>query len=67
MLPWCNPPIASPYAVGSVVYSEACRGTVVAVGNDTVAIEWDDGKDKYGAITYPVEATCIRKAMPWET
>jgi hypothetical protein len=52
--------------VGQTVFSEQCRGTVVAVGNDTVAIEWDDGKDKYGAITYPVDATCIRKAMPWE-
>jgi hypothetical protein len=55
------------YAVGQTVFSEQYRGKVVAVGDNTVTIEWDGSAGKYGAITYPVDATCIRLAMPWET
>ena len=54
------------YAVGDTVYSDACRGTVVSVdaAEATMGIVWSDGDG--GAITYPIDATYLRKAMPWE-
>jgi len=70
MFPWGDTPAEIPgpdapaYAVGDAVYSGDCRGTVVSVDADTIAIVWSDGDG--GAIIYPVEASYLRKAMPWE-
>lgn len=70
MFPWGEPPAAPAYAVGDIVYSGNSRGTVVHVSTivaPLVSVEWDDGKDKYGAIIYPMNAPYLRKALPWET
>lgn len=71
MFPWGQPHSESvpPHAVGSKLYSGASRGTVVSVDADagTVSVEWDDGKGKYGPITYPADADYLRKALPWES
>lgn len=54
------------YAVGGNVYSGTCRGAVVSVdvANATMAVIWSDGDG--GKIIYPMDATYLRKAMPWE-
>lgn len=59
---------APAYAVGDAVKSGDEPGTVVAVDNaaGTFSVEWVSGRDKYGAIVYPVETTCLRKVFPWE-
>lgn len=53
------------YKTGDAVYSGDCRGTVVSVdaANTTISVVWSDGT---GAITYPADATYLRKAFPWE-
>ena len=72
MFPWSDAPAevlgpnAPSYAVGDAVYSGAERGTVVSVDAEqaTMGIVWEDSV--YGAITYPLDATYLRKALPWE-
>lgn len=67
VFPWSD--AQAPYVVGDTVYSGASRGTVVHVSDVVAAlisVEWDDGKEKYGAIIYPAGSTFIRKAFPWE-
>lgn len=71
MFPWCHSqafePQAEPaYAVGDTVCSGDCRGTVVTVDAEktTMGIVWSDG-DEY-PITYPMDASYLRKKMPWE-
>lgn len=65
MYPWGDAPAAFSFAVGDTVYSGECAGRVVSVDADaaTISVEWSDGD---GAITYPSDATYIRKKMPWE-
>ena len=67
MFPWRNalPPAetAATYAVGDIVRSESCSGTVVSVAESTMEVVWSDGDSP---ITYPIEAPYLRKAMPWE-
>lgn len=69
MFPWGDAPNtndAPGYAVGNAVYSGKCRGTVVSVdtATATMGIVWSDGDG--GAITYPIDADYLRKALPWE-
>lgn len=71
VFPWSYaPPFETDtHAVGDTVYSGSSRGTVVHVSTvvaPLVSVEWDDGKDKYGAIVYPMNAPFLRKAFPWE-
>ncbi len=68
MFPWSDTPAPAPYAVGDRVRSGEHAGTVVSVDGEhgTISVEWDDGKDKYGPITYPDDGDYLRKAMPWE-
>lgn len=73
MFPWSDAPaeVSRPddaWRVGSVVYSGECRGTVVSVdeSENAMGIIWDDNGDKHGAITYPMDATYLRKGLPWE-
>jgi hypothetical protein len=51
---------------GDVVYSGESRGIVVSVdvADAVFSVDWNEN---YGPITYPLDATFIRKAMPWET
>jgi len=70
MFPWCDPQAsesqAEPaYAVGDIVYSGDCHGVVVAVDAEkaTMAVMWEDGDSP---ITYPMDASYLRKALPWE-
>lgn len=50
--------------MGDVVWSGDCRGTVVAVDAEkaTVGIVWADGESP---IIYPMDASYLRKKMPW--
>lgn len=67
MLPWSDPPTPPSYAVDDIVYSGSSRGKVVHVSTvvaPLISVVWDDGDG--GAITYPTDATYLRKAMPWE-
>jgi hypothetical protein len=69
VFPWGNAPAApepARFAVGDAVYSGAWRGDVVSVDADeaTMGIVWMDGD---GPIIYPLDATYLRKALPWET
>lgn len=66
MHPWRDAPTTAAYAVGDVVCSGDCRGVVVAVDADkaTMGVVWSDG-DEY-PITYPMDASYLRKRMPWE-
>lgn len=67
MYPWGHPPAESipAYAVGEPIYSGNHRGTVVSVdaGAATMGIIWCDGDS---AINYPIDASYLRKALPWE-
>jgi len=69
VFPWSDAPAAAPYAVGDRVVSGNVGdlGTVVSVDceHNTISVAWDCG-DRYGEITYPADATFLRKAMPWE-
>ena len=60
-------PAPVPFAVGDVIFSGSSPepGTVVAVDADqvTMAVKW---RDVGGPILYPLDATFLRKAMPWE-
>lgn len=72
MFPWGDAPaeVSGPtYAVGDIVYSGSSRGTVVSLDREQncIGIVWDDSGERYGAITYPLDATYLRKALPWET
>lgn len=56
------------YAVGDTVYNSyqpPSRGTIVSVDAETatMGVKWDDGSS---AITYPMDATYLRKGFPWE-
>jgi hypothetical protein len=55
------------FAVGDTIYSGNSPepGTVVSVDADeaTMAVKW---RDVGGAIIYPLDATYLRKAYPWE-
>lgn len=67
MPPWCDPP-AEParYAVGDRVcnsYQPPSRGTVTALGDDTIAVAWD-GEGR--SIVYPADASYLRRMMPRE-
>lgn len=67
VFPWSDPPAASDYAVGDAIYSGDCRGTVVHVSTvvaPLISVVWSDGDG--GEIIYPMNATYLRKAMPWE-
>lgn len=68
MFPWSDPQAAqpAPYAVGDSVRSGSSTGRVVSVDAEHghVGVVWNDGDG--GAITYPVEAEFLRKALPWE-
>lgn len=75
MFPWGDTPSEVPrsddaptYAVGDTVcnnYQPPSRGTVVSVDAEcgTISLDWGEG---YGPITYPIDASYLRKAMPWE-
>jgi hypothetical protein len=73
VFPWSDAPTAlpgpCPYAVGDVVYSgkNPEPGTVVSVDATagTFAIIWRNTAD-FGAIVYPIDASYLRKAFPWE-
>jgi len=70
MLPWCDTPTqleAPTYAVGDTVYSGDCAGTVVAMADDeaTMGVVWSDSEDGK-PITYPTDASYLRKKFPWE-
>lgn len=71
MFPWGDAPEptteAPTYAVGTIVYSGDCRGAVTSVDASagTISVVWNETAE-YGAITYPSDATYLRKAMPWE-
>jgi hypothetical protein len=69
MFPWCDPSEHDEpaYAVGDTVYSGDCRGTVVAVDEDkaTMGVVWSDSDDGK-PITYPIDASYLRKKMPWD-
>ena len=71
MLPWCDSHASEShntpaYAVGDTVYSGDCHGTVVAVDADkaTMGVVWSDGDEH--PITYPMDASYLRKGFPWE-
>lgn len=66
VFPWGDAPTAPAWTVGEPIYSGDSRGTVVSVdpGRATISVEWVGGA--YGAITYPADATFLRKKMPWE-
>lgn len=64
--PWCDTPAAPLYAVGDAIASgDNSRGTVAAVdaATGTMEVKWSDGDS---AITYPIDATYLRKVLPWE-
>lgn len=68
MFPWGDPPAASDYAVGDIVYNSyqpPSRGAIVSVDIETatMGVKWDDGSS---AITYPIDATYLHRALPWE-
>lgn len=55
------------YAVGDAIYSGSCRGIVTHVSTVVarlVSVVWSDGDG--GEIIYPMDATYLRKGMPWE-
>jgi hypothetical protein len=67
MPPWSDPP-ATTWTVGERIannYQPPSLGAVVAVDAEhgTISINWDG---ESGAIVYPVDATYLRKAWPWE-
>lgn len=67
MFPWSDTPGAPTYAVGDIVYSGDCRGAVVHVSTvvaPLISVVWSDGDG--GPIIYPMNATYLRKALPWE-
>ena len=66
MFPWSDTPETPKYAVGDTVFSGDTAGRVVSVDTEhhLIAIVWSDGDG--GAIRYPVEATFLRRAYPWE-
>lgn len=76
VFPWSDTPPAVTYAVGDTVYSgnSPDPGRVVSVDakQGTMGIVWGDANMELDcdpsalAITYPVDATYLRKAMPWE-
>lgn len=71
VFPWSDAPPACQYAVDDTVYSGASAGRVVSVdaAAGTMDIIWNDTDPRDeggGAITYPLDATYLRKAMPWE-
>ncbi len=73
MFPWshASAEVSRPddtFRVGDVVFSGACRGTVVSVGDaeNAMGVKWDDSGDTYGVITYPMDATYLRKGLLWE-
>lgn len=68
MFPWCDAQTAATYAVGDAVrnnYRPPSCGTVVSVdaAEATMGVKWDDGSSP---ITYPMDASYLRKKMPWE-
>lgn len=65
--PWGDAPAAPAHAVGDTIYSGNTAGRVVSVDTEqaTMGVVWSDGDG--GAITYPMDATYLRKAFPWET
>lgn len=72
VFPWSNPPEpdhhAPAYAVGDAIFSGDCRGTVVHVSTVVarlISVVWSDSKDG-GEIIYPMDATYLRKGLPWE-
>lgn len=68
MFPWCHSHDSQTYAVGDTVYSGDCRGTVVAVDAEkaTLGVVWSDSNDGK-PITYPMDASYLRKGLPWQT
>lgn len=55
------------YAVGDVLFSGDCRGTVTQVSTVVgrlISVVWSDGDG--GEIIYPMDAAYLRKALPWE-
>lgn len=55
------------YAVGDAIYSGNCRGTVTKVSTVVarlISVVWSDGDG--GEIIYPMDATYLRKGLPWE-
>lgn len=67
MPPWGDTPQQAPYAVGDGIYSGKSRGIVTQVSTvvaPLVAVVWSDGDG--GEIIYPMNATYLRKALPWE-
>lgn len=70
MYPWGDAPATNEpaaFAVGDRVFSEDTAGRVVSVDAEqaTMGVVWSDGGG--GVITYPLDATYLRKGMPWET
>ena len=66
MPPWGDAQAAIAWAVGEAVYSGDECGRVVSVDGEhgTISVEWPGVA--YGAVTYPADATYLRKAFPWE-
>lgn len=74
VFPWSDaqPVEVAAYAVGGTVYSGDCRGAVVSVDakQGTMGVVWEDANtelDRDPSITYPIDATYLRKALPWES
>lgn len=67
MFPWCHSHASAhdtpTYAVGDVIYSGDCRGVVVTANAGLISVVWEDGE---GEIIYPIDASYLRKKMPWE-
>lgn len=58
---------APAYAVGDTIFSGTCRGTVTQVSTIVariISVVWSDGDG--GEIIYPMDATYLRKGLPWE-
>lgn len=73
VFPWGDacPAEPLPYVKGDAIannYKPPSYGTVVSVDAEhgTISVEWDDAEGSYGAITYPADASYLRKLYPWE-
>lgn len=61
-----EPSFVCPYAVSDTIYSADVHGTVVSVDicEVSMGVVWSDGDGD--TITYPIDATYLRKKYPWE-
>lgn len=67
VFPWGDTHDTPVYAVGDAIFSGSCRGTVTLVSTvvgHLISVVWSDGDG--GEIIYPMDATYLRRGMPWE-